>query len=152
MSNFQTPRRVDVTKALMPSTIGFDNMAAAFDKMLNGTFVKDSFPPYDIIKKSDVEWTIRLAVAGYPRDGLDVSLADGVLTVSGSTRSAENSESDDIDDVQYMHKSISTRRFSRRWSVSDNVEVTGATLLDGILTVNLVKIQNEKNKVTIQIG
>ena len=101
------------------------------------------YPPYNLKKLNDDEYEIQLALAGYQKTELSVLVEDGKLVVKGEQDSA---------DVEYLHKGIAERNFTRTWSLADTVKVTGSELKDGILTIKLVnEIPEEKKPQEIKI-
>lgn len=112
---------------LYRSAVGYDGLA----NILDSAFKSESagFPHYDIVSNDENQYTITLAVPGYVRAELEVNLADGVLTISGERKNEEPGE--------YLHKGIPNNKFERRFSLADTIEVTGADLTDGLLTVQL---------------
>lgn len=114
------------------STVGFDRL---FDLLENATRFEtaDSYPPFNLERQGDDQYRITLAVAGFGRDELDISVKEGVLTVAGR-------KADDRDgERQFLHRGIGTRAFERRFELADFVQVRGADLRDGLLTIELVR-------------
>jgi molecular chaperone IbpA len=89
----------------------------------------DNWPPYDIAKTGDDDYRINMAVAGFSQDELDIAQEQNMLVVSGQKASE--------DDSQYLHGGIAGRAFSRRFELADHVKVVGASLADGLLTIDL---------------
>ena len=113
------------------STVGFDRL---FDFLESGARAEqDNYPPFDIEKLSDDSYRITLAVAGFRRDELDIVNQQNMLTITG--RKAENRNRDG----NFLHVGIATRAFERRFELADFVQVTGADLADGLLTIELVR-------------
>lgn len=126
------------------ATIGFDKM---FDDMQHAfsTNVTGGYPPYNIVKESDNSYTISLAVAGFDKDELTIKQDGNTLSIS-----AEKKENDN--EVEYLHKGIGTRNFTKEFSLADYVEVTSSKLDNGILVVTLEQnIPDEKKPRTIKI-
>jgi molecular chaperone IbpA len=98
-----------------------------------------NYPPYNIIKHDDEHWGIELAVAGFTRSELNVELAEGVLTV---TARAEPSN----EQLEYVHRGLAKRAFTRKWTLADDVVVLGASLVDGVLKIDLERIIPEEKK------
>ena len=121
---------IDLTP-LYRSTIGFDRLASLLDSALRTDNVAPGYPPYNIEVLDEDRYAITLAVAGFERSELDIQVEKGVLTVSG--RKADEQER------TYLHKGIAHRAFERRFDLADYVEVTGADLTNGLLTIRLVK-------------
>jgi molecular chaperone IbpA len=131
---------------LTRSTIGFDRMFRLLDSV-SGTSDVPSYPPYNIVKHGDDKYSITVAVAGFGEDELDVKVQDGQLIVSSTPEKAEK------EDVSYLHRGIARRAFELRFSLADYIEVTGASVDNGMLTIDLVRNVPEAMKPrTIAIG
>jgi molecular chaperone IbpA len=111
------------------SLIGFDHL---FDLMESAVRMDgaDRYPPYDVEQRSEDGYRIRLAVAGFTPGEIDVSTREGVLTVSGR-------KEEKAGDSKYLYRGISADSFERCFQLADYVEVTGATLADGVLEIDL---------------
>ena len=125
-------------------TVGFDSM---FDRLFgdierNGNVT--GFPPYNIRKDEEDLYTIEMAVAGFSKEDLEAELKEGVLTVRSKT---------DQEEGEYLHRGIAKRAFSRSFTLSDDVVIKGADLVNGMLTINLERIVPEEKKARmIEIG
>ena len=111
------------------SSVGFDRL---FDLLQNASSIAqsgDNWPRYDIVRLGEDSYSIRMAVAGFSRDDLSLSYEPNLLVVRGSKA--------DKDDVEYLHRGLATRSFERRFELADYVEVAGAALEDGLLTIEL---------------
>lgn len=118
--------------------VGFDNM---FDEIMRTTAqTNTNYPPYNVVKHGDDKFAIELAVAGFKDGDIDVTVEKNQLTVKGE-KAIELNEG-----AEYLHRGISARSFVRTWTLADYVEVTGAVVQDGILTVNLERIVPEESK------
>jgi molecular chaperone IbpA len=118
--------------------VGFDRI---FEE-LNRTFTNsrtDNYPPYNIAKLDDTHFVIEVAVAGFAEEELDVELKDGTLIVKGEQAKKEN-------EVEYQHKGISTRNFTRTFTLGEHIEVKGATVKNGILAVALELVVPEEKQ------
>lgn len=116
------------------STVGFDRL---FDMLENSSFgqnQQENYPPFDLIKEGDNQFRIELAVAGFRPDEIDVTAQQNVLIVSG--RKNEESEQRDSD---YVYRGIANRSFDRRFALADHIQVRGAGLKDGLLSIELVR-------------
>ena len=109
--------------------IGFDSIFEDIHRLASVTG-KDNYPPYNVIKIDDDHFFIELALAGIPRDALDIEVDQNQLTIS-----TDKAESDE--ELEYLHKGISQRGFSRSFTLADHVIVQGADMRNGILKVNL---------------
>ncbi len=120
-----------------PFFIGFDRM---LDRMTSTTLPTTSpkYPPYNVLKLDDDRYELQLAIAGFDFDDLDISRKEGVLTIAG------NKDADDH--KNYLHKGISARSFKREFTLMDTIEIHGADLNAGILTVHLENVIPEEKK------
>lgn len=129
-----------------PLMVGFDRI---FDRMhtLNTVQGKQSnYPPYNIIKKGDNLYEVEIAVAGFLKSEITIELEDGVLTVTGKREPLN-------DGIDFIHKGIAERDFTRKFTLSDTIEVRGADLNSGILSIVLENVIPEHKKPrTIAIG
>ncbi len=114
---------------LFRSSIGFDRMLDALEAASRVDTI-DNWPPYDITKTGDDRYRIAMVVAGFAPDDLSVTREHNLLTISGR-RSTKDSSGEPL------HRGIAARDFQRRFELADYVEVVGANLLDGILTIEL---------------
>jgi molecular chaperone IbpA len=123
---------------LYRSTIGFDRLANLLDSAFAGDAGHSAYPPYDIELLEENQYAITLAVAGFEESELDIVLEKGVLTVSG--KKADEKER------KYLHHGIAYRAFERKFNLADFVEVTGASLQNGLLVIELKKDVPEEFK------
>ena len=130
---------------LTPYAVGFDRV---FDRLNNyvvhqNHMTPTGFPPYNIRKDGDFNYVIEMALAGLSKDDLEVEVADGTLTV----RSVEpKHEEDDGGYPELLHRGISYRKFSRSWTLADDVVVDAAKMKDGMLTIHLERVVPEEKK------
>lgn len=120
--------------------IGFDNM---FDKLMRvSAHQQTNYPPHNIIKLDEDNFIIQLATAGFCEGEIDINLEKNILTIKGSQlpTQADNSE------VEYLVRGISMRDFERTFTLAEYVEVTGAIVSNGILSINLKRIVPEEKK------
>jgi molecular chaperone IbpA len=97
-----------------------------------------SYPPYDLIKLDEDTYKISLAVAGFSKEDIDVSVDNGTLIIKG--------EIVDVEDVEVVHKGIAGRKFVRSFALGEYMEVTSAELKDGMLHIHVVRIVPEEKK------
>jgi len=139
-----TNKALSIFNQLRPVTIGFDNVFDHFERMFEDDFRALSvpnFPPYNIVKTGKNTYDVELALAGYSKKDIDVSLEDGVLTIKSIKEEKEDKEEDGV-----IHKGIAKRYFSKAFTIADDVEVKGAELKDGLLKVSLERIVPESKK------
>jgi molecular chaperone IbpA len=135
-NNTLTLRSLDIP-SIHKFGIGFDNI---FDDLLNRTAQSTNYPPYNIVKQSDDSFAIELAVAGFKDGEISITTERNQLTVKGE-------QAVDLDSqVEYLHRGISARSFSRTWTLADHVEVAGAKSENGILTISLERKVPEEQK------
>jgi HSP20 family molecular chaperone IbpA len=122
-----------------PFLLGFDDIERALDRVAKAS--GDGYPPYNIerLQRCDVQpdrLRITLAVAGFTRDQLEVLLEEGQLVIRGRQ----------VDDKtrQYLHRGIAARQFQRTFLLADGMEVLGADLSNGLLSVDLVRPEPER--------
>jgi molecular chaperone IbpA len=131
---------------LFRSTIGFDRLARLVDTATRVDNTALSYPPYNIEKTGDDAYRLTMAVAGFSRDELDLTVQENTLVVSGKAQGEDEAN-------RYLHRGIARRAFERRFSLADHIKVTGASLDNGLLHVDLVREIPEAAKPrTIQIG
>jgi len=138
---------------LFRSTVGFDRFDRLFDSALRLADQAPSFPPYNIERVSDTEYRITMAVAGFSRDELDVTLEKGVLTVRGRAQTDDEGGETEEDGRQILYRGIAKRAFERRFQLDDTIRVVGADLDHGLLAIDLVREVPEHAKPRqIEIG
>ena len=120
----------------------FDQLFDRFDSLLShGTMMKpsspNSFPFFNLVKRSETEFTLEVAVAGFNKDQVSVEVVGRTLKITGDA---------DRDERDYVLKGISTKNFVKTYSLARNVEVTGGEMEDGILKVHLGVVVPEEQK------
>ena len=133
---------------LTQSTLGFDKFFDDVEKLLSMDVQKtlSNFPPHNILKLDESRYVVELAVAGFSKDEIQISVEEGTLTVKGEKEEKESN-------VQYLHKGIGTRSFTKSLTIADTIEVKGAEFKDGILRIGLENIVPEHKKPRkIEIG
>ena len=121
---------------LTPFTVGFDQL---FDKLYGIENSSIGFPPYNISKKDEYNYTIEMALAGYNKTDINIELKEGELSISCTKDSETNNSS-------IIHKGISQRAFKRTFALADDLEVNNATLENGLLSIEIEKIVPEAKK------
>ncbi|MGY6634242.1 MAG: Hsp20 family protein [Alkalilacustris sp.] len=118
---------------LYRATVGFDRVADLLDRVMAGDAAQPTYPPYNIERTGEHAYRISIAVAGFAAEDLSVEVKENALHVSARKR-----EDDDAGRT-YLHRGIATRAFERRFHLADHVRVAGATHLDGMLHIDLVR-------------
>ena len=103
-----------------------------------------TYPPYDLLKLDEDTYRISLAVAGFSRENIDISVDNGTLVIKG--------EIVEVIDAEVVHKGIAGRKFVRSFALGEYMEVTGAEMKDGMLHINVDRIiPEDKKPKTIEI-
>ena len=134
-----TNRERMIWNDLRPFSVGFENIFDHFNLHLD-TQRTVNYPPYNINKLDNLNWNIEMALAGFSKKDIDVSVADGQLTV----KSIHGNDKEEL--AGTIHKGISKRQFTRTFTLADDVVVNGAELKDGMLVIDLEKIVPEEKK------
>ena len=138
-----TSKDLSIFNSLKPFSIGFDDMFDQFESMLgNGGLVQNNYPPYNIRKVGNEKYAIELAIAGFNKNDVEIEYEDKLLTV----KTKKNQKTVEKDSNEMIHRGISQRSFSRSFTIADDVEVKGADLKDGLLTISCEKIIPEQKK------
>jgi len=119
----------------MPYTIGFDSFFNTLDS-ITGTDVK-GYPHYNIKKLDDNKWSIELALAGFSKDDIEIEVKDNVMTINGELKEENN---------EYVYKGISSRKFSKSFTLAEFTECESAKMENGILSIILEKNIPEDKK------
>ncbi len=131
---------------LYRATVGFDHMGQLFDTVSRMDEATISYPPYNIDKTDDDHYGITMAVAGFSPDDITITVKQNSLVVAGVGRGDDR-------EVTYLHRGIAGRSFERRFELADHIRVQGASLVNGLLRVDLVReIPEEMKPRTIQIS
>jgi molecular chaperone IbpA len=131
-------------KQLFPrsSFVGFDHLFNELE--FTAKHAQDHYPPHNIIKASDEDYLIELAIAGFSQSEVSVEVHSGMLTIYGQHVNKGR---------EYIHRGISTKKFKRTFRLSENVQVHGADIQDGILAIELkYVIPEEMRPRKINIG
>jgi len=97
-----------------------------------------NYPPYDLIKLDDDKYNLSLAVAGFSKDDIEVSVDNGTLVIRG--------EIAEVADAEVVHKGIASRKFTRTFALGEYMEVTGAKMENGMLHIDIDRIIPEEKK------
>ena len=132
--------RLSIWNDLRPFSVGFDDLFDHFNNTLEYTVKQPtSYPPYNINKVDDLNYQIEMALAGFSKKDIEIKSALSQLTI----KSVEN---DDKNEKETLHRGISKRKFSRTFTLAEDIKVNGAKLKDGMLLVDLEKIVPEEKK------
>jgi len=127
----------------IPYTIGFERLFDQLDEFIHHSKKLPSYPPYNI-KKNGENFTIEMALAGFSKDDIEVTVTEDILTISSNKETPKKDE---------LYKGISDRKFTRNFSIADDIIVKSAELKNGLLTIELEReIPEEKKPSKIKIG
>ena len=133
-------RTLSIWNDLRPYAVGFDSLFDHFNNTLEYSVKQQtSYPPYNINKVDELNYQIEMALAGFNKKDIEIKSADSQLTI----KSVEN---DDKEEKETLHRGISKRKFSRTFTLADDIKVNGAELKDGMLLIDLEKIVPEEKK------
>lgn len=110
-----------------PLLLGFDEFERALERISKAS--SDGYPPYNIERIGDDNLRITLAVAGFSKDDLSVTVEDNQLTIAGK-------QTDDTE-REYLHRGIASRQFQRSFVLAEGIKVAGASLDNGLLSIDL---------------
>ena len=124
---------------LTPYAVGFDRIFDQLSSYGQNMSQSTGFPPYNIVKHTDFEFSIEMALAGLSKEDIEVKVSDGTITVKSVwDEKAENAE--------VLHRGISHKKFTRNFTIADDIEVKGATLENGLLEIQLERIVPDSKK------
>ena len=127
--NNQLSRLDTLSRAL----VGFDTM---FDQMERryANQVSTNYPPHNILKTGENQYEIQLAVTGFEKSEISVTVENNVLIVTGTSQTPTESEG-----IVYLHRGLATRDFAREFPLAEHIEVSGAEIRNGMLIIKLIR-------------
>ena len=143
-----TNKALSIFNQLRPLTVGFDDTFRHFESMFDHQLdhiQTTAFPHYNIVKMDKNKYDIQIALAGYNKKDIDISLEEGVLSVE--SKKVDDKKTEKVDsEGEILHKGIAKRYFKKSFTIAEDVEVKGAELKDGLLRVSLERIVPEHKK------
>ena len=118
----------------MPYTIGFDSFFNTLDSITGDV---KGYPHYNIRKLDDNKWNIELALAGFSKDDIEIEVKDNIMNIRGELKEENN---------EFVYKGISSRKFSRSFTLAEFTECESAQMENGILSITLEKNIPEDKK------
>jgi HSP20 family molecular chaperone IbpA len=131
-----------VTFASHPHLLGFEQLDRLLERSAKSA--TEGYPPYNIEQRGENAYRITLAVAGFSEADLEITVENHQLVIRGR-------QSDEPDGRVFLHRGIAARQFQRSFVLADRVEVTGASLENGLLHVDLSQVAPERETQTIRI-
>jgi len=113
------------------STVGFDRLFDMLENSVPGNG-GENYPPFDLVKTGDNDYRIDLAIAGFRPDEIDITAQQNVLIVTGKKKDESEEKGTD-----FIYRGIATRSFERRFALADHIQVRGADMKDGLLSIEL---------------
>ncbi len=132
-----------ISLASHPFLLGFEQLDRLVERTAKAG--SDAYPPYNIEQRGEDAYRITLAVAGFAETDLSITLEDGHLVVRGK-------QPDEGAERAFLHRGIAARQFQRSFVLADRVEVTGASLDNGLLDIDLIRRKPEVTVQRIEIG
>jgi molecular chaperone IbpA len=123
---------------LLRSSVGFDAFDNIFDSVFNLNESSTSYPPYNIIKSKN-NYTIMMAIAGFTKDEVDISVEENELSVKGISNNSDEK-------IEFLHKGIAARNFERKFQLADTIKVVDASYENGLLNIFLEREIPEHQK------
>lgn len=127
------------TTALNRALIGFDRLFDQVEQRFANS-VQTNYPPYNVLKTSDNDYVVEVAVTGFTKEEILVKVEQEQLVISASA----SKEADET--TEYLHRGLATRDFERRFTLADHLEVVDASVANGLLKVYLKRIVPETLK------
>ncbi|MFF7706806.1 Hsp20 family protein [Pseudomonas sp. NPDC007930] len=125
---------------LFRHSVGFDRFNDLFESALRNES-GSSYPPYNVEKHADDHYRIVVAAAGFEEQDLELHVEKGVLTVSSAKQRDTDAKA-----VTYLHQGIAQRAFKLSFRLADHIEVKGASLVNGLLNIDLLRVVPEEAK------
>ena len=129
-------------EAINRALIGFDTMFDQMERRFSNS-VSNNYPPHNILKTGENQYEIQIAVTGFEKSEIAVTVEANVLTVKGEGAESVRHEQPEI---VYLHRGLATRDFVREFPLAEHMEVAGAEFRNGMLIVKLIRNIPESEK------
>ena len=127
-----------IWRDISPFAVGFDRTFDTLELLASSSAKETNYPPYNIRKISEDQYTIELAVAGFEEKDLDIELVEETLTING------NRPKESCDGL--LHQGLAARDFNKKFVLSDDMVIKGAALSNGMLYVGIERIIPDEKK------
>ncbi len=130
---------------IQPFTVGFDDTLELMREAATIAAKSVSYPPYNIKQVKENKYVIEMAVAGFSKSDIEMTLEGNKLVIKAATKDEDNGD--------YLYRGIANRAFERTFTLADKVEIKDAEMINGMLKVwleNMVKVQDAVKKITIK--
>jgi molecular chaperone IbpA len=131
--------------ALNRALIGFDTMFDTLERRFANS-VSNNYPPHNVRRTAENEYEIQMAVTGFEKDEISVTLEEDVLVIKGESKTPNEDAS-----IVYIHRGLATRDFVKEFPLAEHIEVVGAEIKNGMLTVKLVRNVPEPPKPEVKV-
>jgi molecular chaperone IbpA len=125
--------------ALNRALVGFDTMFDTLEHRFANQ-LSNNYPPHNIIKTGENQYEIQIAVTGFEKSEIAVTVENNVLVIKGESNTI------DYQPEQYLHRGLATRDFAREFPLAEHIEVSGAEIKNGMLLVKLIRNVPESAK------
>jgi len=129
-------------EAINRALIGFDTVFDQMERRFSNS-VSNNYPPHNILKTGENQYEIQIAVTGFEKSEIAVTVESNVLTVKGEGAESVRHEQPEI---VYLHRGLATRDFVREFPLAEHIEVAGAEIRNGMLIVKLIRNIPESEK------
>ncbi len=137
LSSYNVANLDQLLDRITRNSIGMDGY---FDRIVNNIHeTTQNYPPYNLVTVSEVESRLEVALAGFAKKEVHVYTEAGKLFVEGQKEDKES-------DLEYQHKGLAQRSFTRVWTLSDDTEIRSVEFVDGLLTIVLGKVVPEAHQ------
>jgi molecular chaperone IbpA len=137
------PMRTFDFAPLLRSSIGYENINRLLDYATRADGSDTAYPPYNIEKLSDDAYRVSVAAAGFSREEIDITVQENTLIITGAVQTDASAKPDER---TFLHRGVAKRAFERRFQLADTIKVTGASYVNGLLNVDLVREVPEHKK------
>jgi molecular chaperone IbpA len=130
---------------IQPFTVGFDETLELMREAATIAAKSVSYPPYNIKQVKENKYVIEMAVAGFAKSDIEMTLEGNKLVIKAASKDDDNGD--------YLYRGIANRAFERTFTLADKVEIKDAEMVNGMLKVwleNMVKVQDAVKKITIK--
>jgi molecular chaperone IbpA len=130
---------------IQPFTVGFDDTLELMREAATIAAKSVSYPPYNIKQVKENKYVIEMAVAGFSKSDIEMTLEGNKLVIKAAAKDEDNGD--------YLYRGIANRAFERTFTLADKVEIKDAEMINGMLKVwleNMVKVQDAVKKITIK--
>ena len=130
---------------IQPFTVGFDDTLELMREAATIAAKSVSYPPYNIKQVTENKYVIEMAVAGFSKSDIEMTLEGNKLVIKSAAKDEDNGD--------YLYRGIANRAFERTFTLADKVEIKDAEMINGMLKVwleNMVKVQDAVKKITIK--